>query len=288
LLTASTASTVIKSKSTARPLKNERKSQAGAAGAMPGEHFSWLRERVANQVDLWRVSDRLNVNPSTVQKILEGNRVSRSVTKKIYAALEQDGTLDVKRTRRNTFSPNHSTVERLMEVYTLYEKEKSLRRVGQKLGLSWERVRQLLKKGAAIGLFKYEPPKAPQLSKEKILRDYRKFLKLAKVAKKNHVSVNYLSKQIALLGISDEELQAIRSEGRKLQSIKQYDALARRRGVHPTTTELNRSKGTRSLAFNIRRSWGSLEAFRKERNIVPGMPVRKTNLKEEARVLAGV
>ncbi|MDC4225729.1 MAG: hypothetical protein MPW15_16135 [Candidatus Manganitrophus sp.] len=89
----------------------------------------------------------------------------------------------------------------------MYEKEKSLRGVGAKLGLSWERVRQLLKKGAAIGLFKYEPPKAPLLSKEKILKDYRKFLKMAKVAKSNHVSVNYFSKQIALLGISDEELR---------------------------------------------------------------------------------
>jgi len=243
---------------------------------------------VANQVDLWRVSDSLNVNPSTVQKILEGNQVSRSVTKKIHAALEQGGTLDVKRTRRKNLSPNHSTLERLMEVYSLYEQEKSLRGVGQKLGLSWERVRQLLKKGAAIGLFKYEPPKAPRLSKEKILRDYQKLLKMAKVAKKNHVSVNYLSKQIAQLGISDEELQAVRAEGRKLQSIKQYDALVRKRGVHPTTTELNRSKATRSLAFNIRRSWGSLEAFRKERNIIPGMPVQESADREGALALASV
>lgn len=243
---------------------------------------------VANKVDLWRISDRLNVNPSTVQKILEGNQVSRSVTKKIHAALERSGTLDVKRTRRKDLSPNHSTIERLMEVYSLYEKEKSLREVGRRLGISWERVRQLLKKGEAIGLFKYEPPKAPLLSREKILRDYRKFLKMTKVAKVNHVSANYLSKQIALLGISDEELQAVRTEERKLQSIRQYDALVRKRGVHPTTTELNRSKATRSLAFNIRRSWGSLEAFRKERNIVPGMPVQKSGIKEEEQVLAGV
>lgn len=276
MLTVSTASTVIKSKSTARPLKNQ------------GEPFSWLKGMVTNKVDLWRVSDSLNVNPSTVQKILEGSQVSRSVTKKIHAAFEQGGALGEKQTRRKNFSPNHSTIERLMEVYSLYEKEKSLRGVGAKLGLSWERVRQLLKKGAAIGLFKYEPPKAPLLSKEKILKDYRKFLKMAKVAKSNHVSANYLSKQITLLGISDEELEAVRTEGRKLQSIKQYDTLVRKRGVHPTTTELSRSKATRSLAFNIRRSWGSLEAFRKERNIVPGGPVQKTNVKEEAPVLAGV
>jgi hypothetical protein len=243
---------------------------------------------VANKVDLWRVSDSLNVNPSTVQKILEGSQVSRSVTKKIYAAFEQGGALGAKRTRRKNLSPNHSTVERLLEVYSLYEQEKSLRGVGRKLGLSCERVRQLLRKGASIGLFKYEPPKAPLLSKEKILRDYRKFLKMADVAKANHVSANYLSKQIVRLGISDEALGAVRAEGRKSRCIRQYDALVQKWGVHPTTTELNRSKSTRSLAFSIRRSWGSLEAFRKERNIVPGMPVQKTNVKEEAPVLAGV
>lgn len=253
-----------------------------------GEHFYWLRGMVSNKVDLWKVSDTLNVNPSTVQKILEGNQVSRSVTKKIHAAFEEGGALGAKRTRRKNLSPNHSTVERLMEVYTLYEKEKSLRVVGRKLELSCERVRQLLRKGASIGLFKYEPPKAPSLSKEKILRDYRKFLKMAKVAKASHVSVNYLSKQIARLGISDEELEAVRAEGRRAQSIKQYDTLVRKRGAHPTTTELNRSKSTRSLSFNIRRSWGSLEAFRKERNIVPGIPVQEGADREGALVLAGV
>lgn len=250
--------------------------------------FSWLRGMVTNKVDLWRVSDNLNVNPSTVQKILEGNPVSRSVTKKIRAAFEQGGAFDSKRTRRRDFSPNHSTVERLMEVYSLYEKGKSLREAGKKLGLSCERVRQLLRKGAAIGLFKYEPPKAPLLSREKILKDYQRFLKMAKVAKTNHISTNYLSKLIVLHGISDEDLEAVRREGRRSQCIKRYDALVRRHGIHPTTTELNRSKSTRSLAFAIRRSWGSLEAFRKERNIVPGMTVQEGADREETLVLAGV
>ncbi len=242
---------------------------------------------VTSKVDLWRVSDRLNVNPSTVQKILAGNPVSRSVTKKIHAAFEQGGALDSKRTRRNGLEPNHSTVERLTEVYFLYEKEKSLRTVGKKLGLSCERVRQLLEKGSAIGLFKYKPPKAPLLSRGKILRDYRKFLKRSQVAKANHISTNYLSKLIVQYGITKADLEAVRAEGQKAQSIKQYDALVRKRGSHPATTELNQLKSTRSLAFKIRRLWGSLEAFRKERNLVPGQPMKERR-DRKVRVLSGV
>jgi len=258
----------MKSKSTAR-LKEDR---------APGERapFSWVRGMVTNKVDLWRVSDSLNVNPSTVQKIVEGNPVSRSVTKKIHAAFEQGGGLHSKRTRRKDLSPNHSTIERLMEVYSLYEKEKSLRTVGKKLDLSFERVRQLLEKGSAIGLFQYKPPKAPLLSREKILKDYKKFLNRSRVAKANHISVNYLSKLIEQYQITDEELETIRMEGQKAQCIKRYDAVARKLGHHPTTTELHRSKAARSLAFKIRRSWGTLEAFRKEREIIPGHPVEKS------------
>lgn len=282
-----TVSPVIKAKSTAGMPRRERAPETAGARA---EHssFSWLRGMVTNKVDLWRVSDSLNVNPSTVQKILEGNPVSRSVTKKIHAAFEQGGTLDAKRTRRNDPEPNHSTAERLMEVYSLYEKEKSLRTVGKKLGLSFERVRQLLEKGSAIGLFEYKPPKAPLLSREKILKDYKKLLNRSQVAKANHISVNYLSKLIAQYRITDENLEAVRAEGQRIQCIKQYDALARRLGYHPTTTELHRLKSTRSLAFKIRRSWGSMEAFRKERNILPGQPFEGNRDRKEKQVLSEV
>ena len=280
--------TITKSNPTARPLRTERKPQprTGALGEL--SPFSWLRGMVTNKVDLWKVSDSLNVNPSTVQKILEGNPVSRSVTKKINAAFEQGGAFESKRTRRKDLAPNHSTVERLMEVYALYEKEKSLRTVGKKLDLSFERVRQLLEKGSAIGLFKYQPPKAPVLSREKILKDYKKFLKRSRVAKANHISVNYLSKLIAQYRITDKDLEVTRVEGQKIQCVKQYDAIARKLGYHPTTTELHRTKSARSLAFKIRRAWGSLEQFRKERNITPGQPVSGRPDRQETHVLAGV
>ncbi|MFY9270434.1 MAG: hypothetical protein WAO55_11885 [Candidatus Manganitrophaceae bacterium] len=157
-----------------------------------------------------------------------------------------------------------------MEVYRLYQEKKSLRAVGREVGLSCERVRQLMEKGAVIGLFEYRPEKPPVLSREKILKDYQKFLSLSRVAKKSGISTNYLTKLIAQHQITKEDLSAAWREGRRTECIDQYLAIASKLGHHPTTSELHRSKSTRSLAFKIRRLWGSLEAFREESAFIPG------------------
>lgn len=217
---------------------------------------------VTNKTDLLRVSDRLNVNPSTVQKILEGSPVSRSVKKKIHAAFTQGGESAPVQSR-------HSTVDRLMEVHRLYEKAKSLRAVGQKMGVSRERVRQLLEKGSEVGLFEYKPLKSPLIPKNKILKDYKKFLKLNAVARSNGISIAHLSKLIALYQISEEDLKSVRREGGRLKCIHQYYTVVQKLGHHPTTTELQRLKSSRYLSSQIRTLWGSFEAFRKELQIPP-------------------
>lgn len=223
--------------------------------------FSRLKTMVTNKTDLLRVSDRLNVNPSTVQKILEGSPVSRSVKKKIHAAFTQGGS--------HPAQSRHSTVDRLMEVHRLYEKAKSLRAVGQEMGVSRERVRQLLEKGSEVGLFEYKPLKSPLIPKQKILRDYKKFLKLNAVARSNGISIAHLSKLIDLYQISEEDLKAARREGGRIKCIHQYYSVVQKLGHHPTTTELQRLKSSRYLSSQIRTLWGSFEAFRKERQIPP-------------------
>lgn len=231
-----------------------------------------LRESVRNKVDLLRISDRLNINPSTVQKIIEGRPISEHTAKKIEAAIEgsvfNEGWAEGEQKKTN-----HSTIERLMHVHRLYEEEKSIQRVGVKLGITRERVRQLLKKGTEIGLFKYRPRKPPYISREKILRDFRRFLKLKQVASENRISMRYLYKLMDLHRIKKSDLESIRLEGRRCRCLKEYWALALRLGHHPTTTELIQSDTSYSLEFKLRRSWGSLGAFRKELNATPGMPV---------------
>ena len=221
--------------------------------------LSRLKTMVTSKTDLLRVSDRLNVNPSTVQKILEGSPVSRSVKKKIHAAFAQEAS--------NPVPSRHSTVDRLMEVHRLYEKAKSLRAVGQKMGVSRERVRQLLEKGSEVGLFEYKPLKSPLIPKSKILKDYKKFLKLNAVAKANGISTTHLSKLIDLYQITEEDLKGVRREGGRMKCIHRYYSVVQKLGHHPTTTELQRLKSVRYLTAQIRTLWGSFEAFRNELQI---------------------
>lgn len=130
-----------------------------------------LKDLVRNKIDLWRIAYRLNVNPSTIQKILDGRPVSRIIVKKIAAAYQGGGLFDDSAARHGGRESNRLTVERLKTVHSLYKQEKSLRTVGEKLGLSRERVRQMLEKGSEIGLFKYASLKSSPLSGENFLND---------------------------------------------------------------------------------------------------------------------
>lgn len=234
--------------------------------------FFWFKGLIRRKIDFLIVSDQLDLNPSTVQKILEGRRVSRGVVKKIEAAFQESWLFNENgdhRARRESHRPN---VERLREVYGLYKEEKSLRTVGERLGLSCERVRQLLKKGAQMGLFKYNPSKRRILSREKILESYGQFLALRPVAKANRISMYQLTRSVELHQITRTELFTIRRQEWRRWCLKQYQAVAARLGHHPTTGELLKSKLTRSLVTKIRRLWKSLETFRRESNITPGAP----------------
>lgn len=232
--------------------------------------FFWFTYLIRRKIDLWIVSDRLDLNPSTVQKILKGCRVSRSVIKKIEKAFQESLSFNEQGVHRMRPESRRSTVERFREVYRLYQKERSLRTVGMKLGLSRERVRQLLKKGSQIGLFRYRPSKRPALTREKILASYGQFLTLRPVARANRISMSQLARLIALHQITKTEFGAIRRQEGRRRCLEQYLAVAARLGHHPTTTELLESKSTRSLMTKIRRLWKSLEAFRRESKITPG------------------
>jgi DNA-binding CsgD family transcriptional regulator len=235
--------------------------------------FFWLRGLVRNKTDLWKIADRLNVNPSTIQIILEDSPVSRSVTKKIETSFHEEVAPDENSMGGGHPESNHSTVGRLMEVYQFYREEKSLRRVGKKLGLSPERVRQLLKRGSEIGLFKYRPLRPPLLSRQKILKGYRRFLTRNQVARANRISTHYLSKLMALHHVTKSDLETIRQEEWRRQCMEQYRVIAVRLGHHPSIAWLQQLKSTRSLAFKIRRLWGSLGAFRSELSVTSGMSV---------------
>jgi hypothetical protein len=229
-----------------------------------------LQDMVKNDLGLFRVSYQLGVRPSTVSKILEGNHVSHSVERKINVALRNGS-------KSAPVRIHCSTHERLLKVFHLYRKEGTLEAVGKKVGLSRERVRQLLVKGSAAGLFHYESSHRyrPFLSREKILGDYRIFLKLYSVAMANGVSLGHLKKLILFYGISKKELDDIQLDRHKFRCVEEYIRFFVKLGHLPNTTELQRGSGA-YLSQKITKLWGSFGAFRKELQGpgFPGFPFR--------------
>lgn len=228
------------------------------------EIYSYLRERVGNPIDLPETAYRFGVNPSTLRKILAGGPISRFIAKKIGLALEG---------REVTFpsSRKRSDIERFLEVYHLYQQKGTLAAVGGELGLSRERVRQLLRRGMEAGLFEYKPSnrftREISIPKEKILDDYERMLNLKAVAQANKLSLPCLRRLLRFHRITDCDLKQRRIVAKKRFCIERYDAVVRSLGHHPTTTELQQLGSTRSLGDQILILWGSIWAFRMERGI---------------------
>lgn len=130
--------------------------------------FSEVAKIVRDEIDLLELSSRCSVNPTTLRKILEARPISHYVEKKIRAGLEVAPS-------SGGVPGQPSKVERLREIHRLYLEKGTLEAVGRTIGLSRERVRQLLVRGVRIGLFEYSARRTSDPSREKILEDYRKF-----------------------------------------------------------------------------------------------------------------
>lgn len=225
-----------------------------------------IRGKVQNPIDLLEEASRFGVNSLTIQKILIGQPISRFIEKKLRAVLEGDLELPYRK---------RSHIERLFEVFSLYQALGTLAATGRKVGLSRERVRQLLNKGTALGLFEYRSSSPPKVSREEILSDYRRHLKWKAVARLHHLSPNRLHRLINHYHITEKERRAAWLQGHKERSLARYDSVVRALGRHPTTTELQRIRPNRALSTKIKNLWGSIALFRKEQNI-PRPPRRRT------------
>lgn len=220
---------------------------------------SKLRSMIKNSVNVIELSERFNLRPSTIQKIIDGTPVSAGVQDKISFAMENEPN--------NPTNARLPMVERLQEIHRLYKDLGTLAAVGDKIGVTRERVRQLLEKGTKLGLFEYKPFDYPFVSKETILADYKEHLSLGRVAKTNHITPGYLRKLLTAYGITEEKLHSLLIEGHKANCIKQYNSIQEQLGHHPTTTELQNSKSWRYLSMKITRLWGSFDSFRDELDI---------------------
>lgn len=229
--------------------------------------YQCLKDTISDEKQLIQVAFCFRIRPTPLRKILENRPVSGYILDKVrvmQAELSRGTDL-------NDLIFKSLSGQKLLSIYGLYQKERTLEKVGRLMGLTRERVRQLLNKGTKLGLFKYKKlniKDLPDISKEKIIEDYKKSLRLQDVAQLNHISMKQLSEILHETSLTRQELNAIRIEGRRMNCIHRYHLVVKKLGRHPSTTELQKTAGGCSLSNKITRLWGSIHAFRKELNIV--------------------
>ena len=156
-----------------------------------------------------------------------------------------------------------TTVARLQTLHTLYERLGSLGAVGRQVGLTRERVRQLLVKGAQRGLFAYSPRRYPCVPKERIIEEYTRIQSISRVARLNHISESHLKKLFLEYSITEPQLARYRLEGRRARCLQEYLEMVKAAGRHLTSGDLHRHSAGLALYARIIRCWGSIHTFRR-------------------------
>jgi len=195
-------------------------------------------------------------------------------SKKLESLLIEGECYGIFRYTKNTIK-HEKKISRLKEVKKIYDKYLTLQKTGYELGITRERVRQLLKEGEQLGLYTYLNPRK---RKEKRLRELTK--KFNKNILLNVIKDIYCSTKICKkLDLKKQELRYLlnyyeidRYEYHKLMSMKKYirkySQIVENLGHHPSTTEMNnRKKDWRSVWAGIDRYWGNMETFRREYGI---------------------
>lgn len=237
------------------------KREAEHAGTnSPSPLTNKLREIVKSDIDMFDLASKWGVTATSLRKIYEGKPVTKAIAKKVAGALEVPNITD-------SFNKPSSAIERLQKIHKLYEQFGTLEAVGAHVGLSRERVRQLLSKGKKMGLFNYSPREYPYLSKDKIIEDYKKTQSIDRVARLNKISTSYLNKLLTAYSITEQDLADYRLEGKRARCIEQFRGFTKSIGHDPTSTELQRIGHGRALYNRITRFWGSINNFRCELSI---------------------
>ena len=180
-------------------------------------------------------------------------------------------------------------IEKTQNIYRLYKELGTLEEVGKKLGVSRERVRQLLEKGDQAGVIEYKPTYLSQFDEltEKINKKELQNLIIEHGSIKD--IVNYCLKEYGL-EINDGKIQDLISLyqidfhdfltlHRKRRCQNEYDDMVQQLGYHPTTTVMQKTSSWRALWARISRLWGGdINNFRREFGIPipkPGSPTSK-------------
>jgi hypothetical protein len=164
------------------------------------------------------------------------------------------------------------------EMYDRLAAGATLQAVGDEYGVTRERIRQHMVKGAKKGLFVYPFPEKTPPDLETALAVYRKERNLPRTAKHFDMSESSLRAWLAAQGVTDADLKTAVREGRKDEAFDQYMEIVTRLGQHPSTTLMQRDYN--NLYALICRLWGNFTAFRETLDI-PAPPPGNPNFRED-------
>jgi len=198
----------------------------------------------------------------------------REVKAKLRHYLEfRAGLVAEKTPPRETSHAQEKARSNALHVKQLYEELGTYDAVGKRLGVSRERVRQILERGRRRGWYAFKPlgrmRTAAKLSTFTVDQMRQLMLlsgSLSSVAKSLGCNPGLLKKWCDARGL---DFEVIRQQARERKTLEEYKAIVAELGYHPSTTVLNKKKKWRALAARIQRIWGSTAVFRRAFGIEP-------------------
>lgn len=153
--------------------------------------------------------------------------------------------------------------ERLKNLHRIYEECGTLKEAGKRLGITGERARQLLIKGAKAKLFKYLPVKKYlNLSRSKLIKELENWKGFSHFSEKTGIGHGQFLSLCRRHHISHKERREYLRNSRRRMMIERYKTFVKKLGHHPSSTEMLKKPGF-SLT-SIYNFWDSINDFRRD------------------------
>jgi len=165
-------------------------------------------------------------------------------------------------------------IKKLQVAEETYNRCGTLEAAGKKLGITRERVRQLLRDGKRYGITDYQPSRKRAKTRfeelqivlpcSTLFNELVKNIDKKKICNKYGINGGELRKLIKNYRIESSD---IIHERAKKRYAKLYGKIVENLGYHPATTEIQKTRKWRYIHAGICNHWGNFEKFRKEFNI---------------------
>lgn len=172
------------------------------------------------------------------------------------------------------------TAAMMIVAYDACRRHGTLRKAAERLGMSHERVRQLVRLAVRQGLVPALPSKDSRLppnpfpDRGTMLTVLHQYGTISAVSRATGYPLTRLRRKASRYGLSVRDLlELYRFHRKHVVAVRRYRQIAARFGYHPTTTELQAFQEGSNVDRFIRRHWGSIDAFRSAQGFVPHEPL---------------